>query len=245
DLRSAEEFSDLIVRHREGAVVRLRDVARVELGAEEADAESRENGEPAVFFAVWTLPGVNEIEGADALYQRLAEIAPTLPAGMRMLVGYDGTTYMRSALEGIATTLAETVAIVAVVVFLFMGSLRSAVVPLVAIPISLVGTAGFMYLLGFSLNLLTMLAIVLSVGLVVDDAIVVVENVQRLVDGGMPRAEAALASARQLFSPLVAMTVTLATVYAPIGFLSGLTGGLVKEVSFTLAMGVIISRILP
>lgn len=243
DLRSPEEFADLVVRQQEGAVLRLRDVARVELGAEEAAAESRENGELAVFAAVWTLPGVNELQVADALYERLAEIAPTLPAGMKMLVGYDGTTYMRNALEGIATTLAETVAIVAVVVFLFMGSLRSALVPLVAIPISLVGTAAFMYLLGFSLNLLTMLAIVLSVGLVVDDAIVVVENVQRLVDGGVRRIEAALVSARQLFAPLVAMTITLAAVYAPIGFLSGLTGVLFKEFAFTLAMAVIMSGV--
>jgi multidrug efflux pump len=243
DLRTPEEFADLIIRQQQGALVRLRDVARVELGAEEAAVESRENGEPAVFVAVWTLPGVNELEVAQALYARLDEIGPTLPAGMKMLVGYDGTTYMRNALEGIATTLVETVAIVAIVVFLFMGSMRSALVPLVAIPISLVGAAAFMYLLGFSLNLLTMLAIVLSVGLVVDDAIVVVENVQRLVDGGMRRTEAALTSARQLFAPLVSMTITLAAVYAPIGFLSGLTGVLFKEFAFTLAMAVIMSGI--
>ena len=241
DLRSAEEFADLVVREVDGATVRLRDIAKVELGAEEAAVVSRENGEPAVFMAVWTLPGVNELEVADALYQRLDEIEPTLPAGMRMLVGYDGTVYMRNALEGIATTLVETVAIVALVVFLFMGSLRSALVPLVAIPLSLVGTAAFMYLLGFSLNLLTLLAVVLSVGLVVDDAIVVVENVQRLVDRGMGRVDAALASARQLFAPIVSMTITLAAVYAPIGFLSGLTGVLFKEFAFTLAMAVIMS----
>ncbi len=241
DLRSPGEFADLVVRQVEGATVRLRDIAQVELGAEEAAVEARENGEPAVFMAIWTLPGVNELEVADALYARLDEIRPALPAGMRMLVGYDGTVYMRNALEGIATTLAETVAIVALVVFLFMGSLRSALVPLVAIPISLIGTAAFMYLLGFSLNLLTLLAVVLSVGLVVDDAIVVVENVQRLVDRGMGRVEAALASARQLFAPIVSMTITLAAVYAPIGFLSGLTGVLFKEFAFTLAMAVIMS----
>jgi len=243
DLRSPEEFADLIVRQKAGATLRLRDVARVELGAEEAASETRENAEPTVFMAVWTLPGVNELEVADALYQRLAELEPALPAGMRVLVGYDGTLYMRNAIRGIFTTLAETVAIVALVVFLFLGSLRTALVPLVAIPISLVGAAIFMYLLGFSLNLLTMLAIVLSVGLVVDDAIVVVENVQRLVDQGMGRIDAALASARQLFAPLVSMTITLAAVYAPIGFLSGLTGVLFKEFAFTLAMAVIMSGI--
>ncbi len=241
DLRSPEEFAALVVRQVQGATVRLRDIARVELGAEEAAVEARENGEPTVFMAVWTLPGVNELEVADALYARLDEIRPTLPAGMHMLVGYDGTMYMRNALEGIATTLVETIAIVALVVFLFMGSLRSALVPLVAIPLSLIGTAAFMYLLGFTLNLMTLLAVVLSVGLVVDDAIVVVENVQRLVDRGMGRVEAALASARQLFAPIVSMTITLAAVYAPIGFLSGLTGVLFKEFAFTLAMAVVMS----
>src|SRR5690606_28651396 len=140
----------------------------------------------------------NELDVADALYQRLTELEPLLPAGMKVLVGYDGTMYMRNALRGIFTTLLETVAIVAIVVFLFLGSLRTALVPLVAIPLSLIATTDFMYLLGFSLNLLTLLAIVLSVGLVVDDAIVVVENVQRLVDQGMRRVDAALASARQL-----------------------------------------------
>jgi len=243
DLRSAEEFADLIVRQKEGATIRLRDLAQVELGAEEASSEVRENAEPAVFMAVWTLPGVNELEVADALYKRLAELEPALPVGVKVLVGYDGSLYMRNALRGIFTTLAETVTIVALVVFLFLGSLRTALVPLVAIPISLVGTAIFMYLLGFSLNLLTMLAVVLSVGLVVDDAIVVVENVQRLADQGMRRVDAALASARQLFAPLVSMTITLAAVYAPIGFLSGLTGVLFKEFAFTLAVAVIMSGV--
>lgn len=243
DLRSAEEFADLIVRQTRGATIRLKDLAEVELGAEEASSEVREKGELAVFMAVWTLPGVNELEVADALYQRLAELEPSLPVGVKVHMSYDGSLYMRNALRGIFGTLGETVAIVALVVFLFLGSLRTALVPLVAIPISLVGATIFMYLLGFSLNLLTMLAIVLSVGLVVDDAIVVVENVQRLTDQGMNRLDAALASARQLFSPLVSMTITLAAVYAPIGFLSGLTGVLFKEFAFTLAMAVIMSGV--
>ena len=243
DLRTPAEFEQLVVRQDKGALVRLKDIARVELGAEEVAAEALESGEPAVFVSVWPLPGVNEIEVSRALYKRLAEIEPGLPAGLQMSVSYDGTSYMQAALRGIATTLVETIAIVAIVVFLFMGSLRSALVPLVAIPISLVGAAAFMYLLGFSLNLLTLLAIVLAVGLVVDDAIVVVENVQRHVDSGMSRIDAALASAKQLFGPIVAMTITLAAVYAPIGFLSGLTGVLFKEFAFTLAMAVIMSGV--
>jgi multidrug efflux pump len=243
DLRSAAEFEQLVVRETGGALVRLRDVARVQLGAEEAAAEALENGRPAVFVAVWPLPGVNELDVADALFERLERIRPSLPAGLEMSTSYDGTFYMRAALRGIATTLVETILIVALVVFLFMGSLRSALVPLVAIPISLVGAAAFMYLLGFSLNLLTLLAIVLAVGLVVDDAIVVVENVQRHVDAGLGRVDAALRSAQQLFAPIVSMTITLAAVYAPIGFLSGLTGVLFKEFAFTLAIAVIMSGV--
>src|SRR5262249_39260194 len=153
----------------------------------------------------------------------------------------DSATYMENALKEIATTFGETVLIVAVIVFLFLGSARTALVPLVAIPISLVGAMAAMMALGFSLNLLTILAIVLSVGLVVDDAIVVVENVARYMREGMGRVEAALTSARQLFGPIIAMTITLATVYGPIGFLSGLTGVLFKEFTFTLAIAVIFS----
>jgi multidrug efflux pump len=243
DLKTQAEFEQLVVRRQGGALIRLQDIARVELGAEEAAADARESGKPAVFVSVWPAPGVNEISVSRALHARLAELKPTLPAGLAMVIGYDGTQYMQSALKAIVTTLAETVAIVALIVFLFMGSIRSALVPLVAIPLSLVGAAAFMYVLGFSLNLLTLLAIVLSVGLVVDDAIVVVENVQRLVDSGKSRAEAALASARQLLAPIVSMTITLAAVYAPIGFLSGLTGVLFKEFAFTLAIAVIMSGV--
>jgi multidrug efflux pump len=243
DLRTPAEFEQLVVRRSGGALVRLKDVARIELGAEEASAEARESGKPAVFISVWPTPGVNEIEVAQALYKRVDQIRPSLPAGMELIIGYDGTMYMQRALKAIVTTLIETIAIVALIVFLFMGSLRSALVPLVAIPLSLVGAAAFMYLLGFSLNLLTLLAIVLSVGLVVDDAIVVVENVQRLVDSGKSRIEAALLSAKQLFAPIVSMTITLAAVYAPIGFLSGLTGVLFKEFAFTLAIAVIMSGV--
>ena len=173
----------------------------------------------------------------------LREIADDLPPGTEIGLAYDGTVYMENAIKEIFTTLAETVMIVGLIVFLFLGSVRTALVPLVAIPISLVGATTAMLALGFSLNLLTLLAIVLAVGLVVDDAIVVVENVARYMREGMGRVEAALTSARQLFAPIVAMTITLAAVYAPIGFLSGLTGVLFKEFVFTLAIAVIMSGI--
>jgi multidrug efflux pump len=241
DLRSVEEFERLIVREDAGSIIRISDIGRVELGSEEANANVRHNGKDAVYLSVWPLPGANEISVAYALRAEIEAIKGVLPPGTEIAIAYDGATYMESALKEIATTFVETVLIVGIVVFLFLGSIRTALVPLVAIPISVVGAMAAMMALGFSLNLLTILAIVLSVGLVVDDAIVVVENVARHMREGMGRIEAALASARQLFGPIVAMTITLAAVYAPIGFLSGLTGVLFKEFAFTLAIAVIVS----
>ena len=241
DLRSVEEFERLIVREDGDRIVRVSDIGRVELGAEEDTSNVRHNGKDAVYLSVWPLPGTNEISVAYALRAELDRIRPTLPEGMDIALAYDGTVYMENSLKEIAITFSETVGIVGLIVFLFLGSARSALVPLVTIPISLIGAMAAMMAMGFSLNLLTLLAIVLSVGLVVDDAIVVVENVSRHMRHGMGRVEAALVSARQLFSPIVAMTITLATVYAPIGFLSGLTGVLFKEFAFTLATAVIVS----
>ena len=195
----------------------------------------------SVFLAIWPLPGANEIDIADAMYVMLDEINVTMPDGLAIRIGFDVTKYMRNALREIFITLAETVMLVGLVIVVFMGSFRAALVPLVTIPISLLGAVAAMSLMGFSLNLLTVLAIVLSVGLVVDDAIVVVENVARYMRQGMTRTHAALASSRQLMKPIIAMTITLATVYAPIGFLSGLTGVLFKEFAFSLAIAVLIS----
>jgi multidrug efflux pump len=181
DLRSTREFEDLIVADRDGAIVRLSDVARVELGAEEADMIAKYSEKEAVYLGVFPLPGSNEIEVAHRLHAELERLRPTLPGDIDMQVAYDATLFMEDALKEITKTLTETIAIVGLVVFLFMGSIRTALVPLVAMPVSLVGAAIVMLAAGFSLNLLTMLAIVLSVGLVVDDAIVVVENVERHV----------------------------------------------------------------
>jgi multidrug efflux pump len=243
DLRSAEEFERLIVREDADRMVRISDIGRVELGSEEATSNVRHNGKDAVYLSVWPLPGANEISVAYALRAELERIQDVLPPGTEIALAYDGASYMESALKEIATTFVETVLIVGFIVFLFLGSARTALVPLVAIPISVVGAMAAMMALGFSLNLLTILAVVLSVGLVVDDAIVVVENVSRYMREGRGRIDAALASARQLFGPIVAMTITLAAVYAPIGFLSGLTGVLFKEFAFTLAIAVIVSGI--
>ncbi|MBR2534733.1 MAG: efflux RND transporter permease subunit [Hyphomicrobium sp.] len=241
DLRSVDEFERLIVREDGNRIVRISDIGRVELGAEEDTSNVRHNGKDAIYLAVWPLPGTNELSVAYALRDELEKIKPILPKGMEIALAYDGTVYMENSLKEIAITFTETVAIVGLIVFLFLGSARSALVPLVTIPISLIGAMAAMSAMGFSLNLLTLLAIVLSVGLVVDDAIVVVENVSRHMRNGMGRIEAALVSSRQLFGPIVAMTITLATVYAPIGFLSGLTGVLFKEFAFTLATAVIVS----
>ena len=243
DLRSTAEFNDLIVAERRGAIVRLRDVATVELGAEEADMVAKYGQKEAVYLGVWPLVGVNEIEVAHRLRDEMDRIRPTLPADIDMQMAYDATVFMEDALTEITKTLTETVLIVGLVVFLFMGSIRTALVPLVAMPISLVGAAVVMYAAGFSLNLLTILAIVLSVGLVVDDAIVVVENVERHVREGKNRVQAALIGARELVGPVLAMTVTLAAVYTPIGFQGGLTGTLFLEFAITLAAAVVVSGI--
>jgi multidrug efflux pump len=243
DLRTPQEFEQLIVRERAGSIVRLSDIARIELGSEEADSTTKKDHDDAVFVSIWPLPGVNEIEVADNLSAAMARLEPTLPAGMTMSMAFDATMYMRNSLKEISKTLGETILIVGVVVFLFLGSIRTAIVPLLAMPISIMGAAIFMLAFGFSLNLLTILAIVLSVGLVVDDAIVVVENVERHVREGKSRTEAALIGARELLTPIIAMTITLAAVYAPIGFQGGLTGVLFKEFAFTLAAAVVISGV--
>jgi multidrug efflux pump len=243
DLKSVSEFEDLIVRQRESTIVRLRDVARVELASEEPTGQAGFNGKPAIWLSVWPLPRANELEVAAALKKRIEEVRPSLPASVQMTLAYDGTYYMDHAIKEITHTLMETVGIVALVVFLFMGSLRTVLVPLVAMPVSLIGSCIAMLLFGFSLNLLTILAIVLSVGLVVDDAIVVVENVERHIHEGKGKLEAALIGAKELFAPIISMTITLAAVYTPIGFQSGLTGMLFREFAFTLAAAVVISGI--
>jgi multidrug efflux pump len=243
DLRTTDEFKNLIVADRNGAVVRLSDVAKVELGAEEADFITKFNDKEAVYLGVWPLVGSNEIEVASHLHAEMERIRPTLPKDIDMQLAYDATVFMTDALHEITKTLMETILIVGIVVFLFMGSVRTALVPLVAMPVSLVGAAAVMFAFGFSLNLLTILAIVLSVGLVVDDAIVVVENVERHVREGKTRIQAAIIGARELVGPIIAMTITLAAVYTPIGFQGGLTGSLFLEFAITLAAAVVVSGI--
>lgn len=243
-LRTVEDFEQLIIHEVDNTQIRLGDIARVELGESRGEINARYNNDSAVYISIWPLPGANEIHIADEVYQQLDKLNNSLPHGVKISIAYDGTVYMRNALQEIFITLLETVAIVGMVVLLMMGSFRTALVPLVTIPISILGSVAAMAVLGFSLNLLTILAIVLSVGLVVDDAIVVVENVARHMREGMSRLQAALVSARELLRPIIAMTLTLAAVYAPVGFVSGLTGALFKEFAFTLAIAVGISGII-
>ena len=242
-LQTVQDFEELIVSNENGALIHLRDIARVELGEDRGDDLSRLDQTTTVFLSVWSLPGANAIEIGDEVYERLERINATLPDGLSIDVGYDATIYMRNALKEIVTTLLETIVLVGLVVVLLMGSFRTALVPLAAIPLSILGAIAVIHAIGFSLNLLTILAVVLSVGLVVDDAIVVVENVARHMREGKSRIAAALTSSRELLSPIITMTLTLAAVYAPIGFVSGLTGALFREFTFTLAIAVLISGI--
>ncbi|GAB3381998.1 efflux RND transporter permease subunit [Spongiibacter taiwanensis] len=243
-MQTVADFENLVVREAsDGSLVYLKDVARVEMGEEEGELIARHSQSDALYISVWPLPGANEIAIGDDLYELMDRLNAELPQGLQIRAAYDGTLYMREAIKEIFTTLAETIVLVGIVVLALMGSVRTALVPLVTIPISLLGAVAAITLMGFSLNLLTILAIVLSVGLVVDDAIVVVENVSRYMREGKTRMQAALASSRQLMSPIIGMTITLAAVYAPIGFLSGLTGVLFKEFAFTLSVAVLISGV--
>lgn len=242
-LSSVDDFNNLIIRESDGMQLRLGAVADVALGEAEGLVTARLDYRDTVFLAIWALPGANEIEIGDALYVKLDQLNQVLPDGMTITTGYDGTLYMRDSIKEIFTTLVETVLLVGIVILAMMGSFRTALVPLITIPISILGAIAVISMMGFSLNLLTILAIVLSVGLVVDDAIVVVENVARHMRAGKSRFKAALISSRQLLVPVIAMTLTLAAVYAPIGFLTGLTGFLFREFAFTLAIAVLISGV--
>ena len=243
DLTSVDEFRELVIRRDGDTLVRLGDVADVVLGADTYDQEVRFSGKRAVFMGVWVLPDANNLDVIARVRDELKLIKQELPTGMNAAVAFDSTKYIEDAISEVSTTLLETVGIVIVVIFLFLGSLRSVLVPVVAIPLSLIGGVFLMQVFGFTLNLLTLLAIVLSVGLVVDDAIVVVENVERHVREGKSRIDAALAGAHELIGPIIAMTITLVAVYTPIGFQGGLTGALFREFAFTLAGAVLISGI--
>ncbi|MDH4232266.1 MAG: efflux RND transporter permease subunit, partial [Nitrospirota bacterium] len=243
NLSTVDEFRALAVRERNGTIVRLGDIADVVLGAEDYDAEVRFSGQTAVFMGIWPLPNANSVDVIRQVRTEMAAIQKDLPSGMQSRIAYDATNYITNAIREVLKTLGDTLLIVVIVIFLFLGSFRSVFIPVVAIPVSLIGAVFLMQSFGFTVNLLTLLAIVLSVGLVVDDAIVVVENVERHLREGKSALDAALTGARELVGPIIAMTITLAAVYLPIGLQGGLTGSLFREFAFTLAGAVTISGI--
>jgi len=243
DLRTPEDFRQMVVKQDKGVVVRLGEIADVVLGAQNYDQDVRFNGETATFMGIWVLPTANSLDVIKKVRAALPEIQAQLPPGMKAGVPYDSTAYIQDAINEVLRTLSETLLIVIVVIFLFLGSFRSVLIPVVAIPISLIGAVFLMLVAGFTINLLTLLAIVLSVGLVVDDAIVMVENVERHLHMGKTPVQAALDAAHELVGPIIAMTITLAAVYAPVGIQGGLTGALFREFAFTLAGAVIVSGV--
>ncbi len=243
-LHSAEEFANLIIKQSGGAVVRLKDVANVTLGADDYDSQVSFDGKQAVYIGIQVAPGANLLDVVAGVRQEFPGIAAQLPQGLRGAIVYDSTDFVNSSIREVIVTLLEALVIVTLVIFAFLGSVRSVLIPLVAIPLSLIGSFIIMLALGFSINLLTLLALVLAIGLVVDDAIIVVEKVNRHFDEGMQPVPAAIAAARELGSPIIAMATVLVAVYVPIGFQGGLTGALFTEFAFTLAGAVIVSSII-
>jgi hydrophobe/amphiphile efflux-1 (HAE1) family protein len=237
-------FGKLVVLTRGDALVRLDDIATIELGPESADSSSVFDGLKAVFIGIFATPTSNPLTVINDVRNAFPDIQKQLPASMEAAIAYDATKFINASISEVQKTLLEAAGIVIVVIFLFLGNLRSTLIPIVTIPLSLVGVMFALLALGYSINLLTLLALVLAIGLVVDDAIVVVENIYRHIEEGMEPYQAALTGAREIAVPVISMTITLAAVYAPIGFVSGLTGALFREFAFTLAGAVVVSGVI-
>jgi len=243
-LDSAKAFGQLVVKARGDTLTKLGNIAQIELGPESVESSSVFDGLKAVFVGIYTTPTANPLEVITDVRKAFPDIEAQLPVGMQGAIAYDATNFIRASINEVEKTLAEAAVIVIVVIFLFLGNLRSTLIPIVTIPLSLIGVMSFLLLLGYSINLLTLLALVLAIGLVVDDAIVVVENIYRHIEEGLTPYDAAIKGAREITGPVISMTITLAAVYAPIGFVSGLTGALFREFAFTLAGSVIVSGII-
>jgi multidrug efflux pump len=243
DVSDVENFRDLVVLADDTTLVRLRDIAEVELGAQDYDSATLYKGIPAIFIGIEQTPGANPLKVAARVHEAIPNLRAQFPEGLHASIPYDASEFIDESINEVFKTLAEAVLIVLFVIFLSLGSIRAALVPSVTVPLSIVGAGFLMLLMGFSVNLLTLLALVLAIGLVVDDAIVVVENVHRHIEMGKPRMQAAIDAARELALPIIAMTTTLVAVYAPIGFMGGLVGSLFVEFAFTLAAAVLISGV--
>ncbi|WAJ38737.1 multidrug efflux RND transporter permease subunit [Pseudomonas sp. GOM7] len=243
DLKSPEAFGSIPVKTQGDSRVLVRDIARVEMGAASYDAISSFDGIPSVYIAIKGTPSANPLDVIKHVRAAMPDLEAQLPPNLKVAIAYDATEFIQASIDEVVKTLGEAVLIVIVVVFLFLGAFRSVLIPVVTIPLSMIGVLFFMQLMGYSINLLTLLAMVLAIGLVVDDAIVVVENIHRHIEEGKTPFDAAIEGAREIAMPVISMTITLAAVYAPIGFLEGLTGALFKEFALTLAGAVIISGI--
>jgi multidrug efflux pump len=243
-LHSLSEFRSLVIKQVNGTNIRLSDVATVSLGADSYESRTAFDGRTGVFIGIQVAPSANLLTVINGVKAAFPEIHAQLPQGLNGTIVYDSTAFVNSSIHEVATTLIEALVIVMLVIFAFLGSPRSVLIPVVAIPLSLIGTFAIMLALGFTINLLTLLALVLAIGLVVDDAIIVVENVNRHLEGGMPSIAAASLAARELAGPIVAMTVVLLAVFVPIGFQGGLTGALFVEFAFTLAAAVTVSAVI-
>ncbi len=243
-LHSVEEFRNLVLKSQNGAIVRLSDVASVTLGSEDYDTAVSFDGQSAVYIGIKVAPTANLLTVIQSVRQVFPAIAQQLPEGIDGRIVYDATRYVNSSIREVIFTLAEALLIVTVVIFLFLGTVRSVIIPTIAMPLSLIGAFFIMLILGYTINLLTLLALVLAIGLVVDDAIIVVENVHRHMEAGMKPLPAAIQGARELAGPIVAISVVLVAVYVPIGFMGGLTGALFTEFAYTLAGAVAVSAII-
>ncbi len=243
-LRDVEAFRSMVVKTTNGVSIHLSDVADVEFGAESFDQSALSLGKPGVMLWVQPMPDGNPLTISKEVRERIPEIERTLPPGLNMAIGSDNSLFISESIKEVIKTLAAAVVIVIVVIFLFLGSVRSVLIPIVTIPLSMIGVCILMLAMGFSINLLTLLAMVLATGLVVDDAIVMVENIHRHLEEGLSPMQAALVGAREIVGPVISMTITLAAVYAPIGFLSGLTGAIFKEFAFSLAGAMVLSGII-
>lgn len=244
DLRDVEQFKQMVIKAKNGAIIRLKDVARVELGAQNYNSTVSFDGRTAVYVGILVAPSANLLTVIEDIKKIFPTIQSQLPQGLNGSIVYDASLFVSSSIHEVINSLMEAFLIVTVVIFIFLGSIRSVIIPLVAIPLSIIGAFLMMLMLGYSINLLTLLALVLAIGLVVDDAIIVVENVQRHIEEGQTKFKAALLGARELSGPIIAITVVLIAVYAPIGFMGGLTGALFTEFAFTLAGAVTISAVI-
>lgn len=244
NLTDAESFKKLIIKSSNGAIVRLSDVSKVELGAQNYNSVVSFDGKKAVYIGIVVAPSANLLTVIDDIRELFPQIQQQLPRGLNASIVYDASAFVNASIEEVVKSLFEAFLIVTVVIFFFLGSIRSVIIPLIAIPLSIIGAFFIMLTLGYSINLLTLLALVLAIGLVVDDAIIVVENVERHIEEGKTPFEAAILGARELASPIVAITIVLIAVYAPIGFMGGLTGALFTEFAFTLAGSVTVSAVI-